>query len=208
MTRDEHSTSTTCSHPPAHTHTHYSLVQLRFRHTIIGHKVAPENPELNDNSLMLRIVRNLKSKNSVQRKSCKGSLLRGSGTLQSYCSRCFLLRTAAKTAPVILMLQMPCMRSTMKTRRTTITSRSLTKYHRHSEAEETLSIPINAPSLLTSSWWEGVHSYVFFSVQAISSDIHEFVNCCPGVEYVRCFCCGFVLDGGYCIFMIVVTVLT
>lgn len=76
-------------------------------------------------------------------------------------SRCFLLRTAAKTAPVILMLQMPCMRSTMKTRRMTITSRSLTKYHRHSEAEETFSIPINAPSLLTSSWWEGVHSHVF-----------------------------------------------
>jgi hypothetical protein len=42
----------------------------------------------------------------------------------------------------------------------------------------------------------------FFSVQAIASDIHEFVNCCPGVEYVRCFCCGFVLDGGYCIVMI------
>lgn len=141
-----------------HTHTHCALVQLRFRHTIIG-KWPQKTLNWMTTVWCSEIVRNLKSKNSVQRKSCKGSLLRKWHL--AVIADVFFLRTAAKTAPVILMLQMPCMRSTMKTRRTTITSRSLTKYHRHSEAEETFSIPINAPSLLTSSWWEGVHSYVF-----------------------------------------------
>jgi hypothetical protein len=67
---------------PAHTHTTHSF-SYDFATLSSDTKWPQKTLNWMTTVWCSEIVRNLKSKNSVQRKSCKGSLLRGSGTLQS-----------------------------------------------------------------------------------------------------------------------------